>query len=26
GPCLFLASSAAAAMTAQTLVIDGGAI
>jgi len=26
GPCLFLASSAAAAITAQTLVIDGGAI
>lgn len=26
GPCLFLASSASAAMTAQTLVIDGGAL
>lgn len=24
GPCLFLASSASAAMTAQTLIIDGG--
>jgi galactose dehydrogenase len=26
GPCLFLASNASAAMTAQTLVIDGGAL
>ena len=26
GPCLFLASSASAAMTAQTLVIDGGVL
>ncbi|WP_117192616.1 SDR family NAD(P)-dependent oxidoreductase [Rhizobium terrae] len=26
GPCLFLASNASAAMTAQTVVIDGGAL
>ncbi|WP_105382646.1 SDR family NAD(P)-dependent oxidoreductase [Neorhizobium alkalisoli] len=26
GPCLFLASNASAAMTAQTIVIDGGAL
>ncbi len=26
GPCLFLASDASAAMTAQTLIIDGGAL
>jgi len=26
GPCLFLASTASAAMTAQTIVIDGGAL
>ncbi|MFB9947270.1 SDR family NAD(P)-dependent oxidoreductase [Rhizobium puerariae] len=26
GPCLFLASDASAAMTAQTIVIDGGAL
>jgi NAD(P)-dependent dehydrogenase (short-subunit alcohol dehydrogenase family) len=26
GPCLFLASSASAAITAQTLVVDGGAL
>ena len=26
GPCLFLASNASAAMTAQTIIIDGGAL